>query len=294
MVRAPEQNEFQPEGKHSQTRTGDPAHARVRSVVSDSSVTPGTVARRAPLSVGFPRPEHWSGVPPPHPGDLLDPGSNLHLLCLRHGQADPHHHATGKPHTETPGLESDTPGLSDSGRLSDGAAPTSPPGKCRRCACHRAGREGERRDAQACDTRRHARTHTAAVDTPVLCQEMFHGLRSRLGPGRDGPVKGASGQGASCGSRSRRAAGVPIKPRRSSHLAWVTVRSSVVSSSSQSHGPCDPMDWSPSGSSACRILQARILEWLAIASSGGASQPGIEPVSLTSLALAGLQSASID
>ena len=37
-------------------------------------VTPWTVALQAPLSVGFPRQEYWSGLPFPSPGDLLDPG----------------------------------------------------------------------------------------------------------------------------------------------------------------------------------------------------------------------------
>ena len=37
-------------------------------------VTPWTVARQAPLSVGFPRQEYWSGLPFPSPGDLPDPG----------------------------------------------------------------------------------------------------------------------------------------------------------------------------------------------------------------------------
>ena len=36
---------------------------------------------------------------------------------------------------------------------------------------------------------------------------------------------------------------------------------------------CDPMDCSPPGSSVCWILQARILEWVAISSSTGSSQP---------------------
>ena len=36
---------------------------------------------------------------------------------------------------------------------------------------------------------------------------------------------------------------------------------------------CDPMDWSPPGSSVHGILQARILEWGAISSSRGSSQP---------------------
>ena len=37
-------------------------------------VTPRTVARRAPLSVGFSRQEYWSGLPYPVSGDLLNPG----------------------------------------------------------------------------------------------------------------------------------------------------------------------------------------------------------------------------
>ena len=36
---------------------------------------------------------------------------------------------------------------------------------------------------------------------------------------------------------------------------------------------CDPMNCSPPGSSAHGILQARILEWVAIPSSRGSSQP---------------------
>ena len=37
-------------------------------------VTPWTVARQAPLSVGFSRQEYWSGLPFHSPGDLPDPG----------------------------------------------------------------------------------------------------------------------------------------------------------------------------------------------------------------------------
>ena len=37
-------------------------------------VTLWTVAQQAPLSVGFPRQEYWSGLPFPSLGDLLDPG----------------------------------------------------------------------------------------------------------------------------------------------------------------------------------------------------------------------------
>ena len=37
-------------------------------------VTPWTVAREAPLSMGFPRHEYWSGLPFSPPGDLPSPG----------------------------------------------------------------------------------------------------------------------------------------------------------------------------------------------------------------------------
>ena len=37
-------------------------------------VTPWTVARQAPLFIGFSRQEYWSRLPSPFPGDLPDPG----------------------------------------------------------------------------------------------------------------------------------------------------------------------------------------------------------------------------
>ena len=40
---------------------------------------------------------------------------------------------------------------------------------------------------------------------------------------------------------------------------------------------CKAMDYSPPGSSVHGILQARILEWVAIPPSSGSSDPGIEP-----------------
>ena len=47
------------------------------------------------------------------------------------------------------------------------------------------------------------------------------------------------------------------------------------------------MDCSPSDSSVHEILQARILEWVAISSSRDLPDPGIEPVSLVSPVLTG-------
>ena len=42
--------------------------------MSDSFVTPWIVASQAPLSVGFPSLEYWSGLPFPSSGDLSDSG----------------------------------------------------------------------------------------------------------------------------------------------------------------------------------------------------------------------------
>ena len=44
------------------------------SEVAQSCPTPWTVARQAPLSMGFSRQEYWSGLPFPSPGDLPNPG----------------------------------------------------------------------------------------------------------------------------------------------------------------------------------------------------------------------------
>ena len=50
---------------------------------------------------------------------------------------------------------------------------------------------------------------------------------------------------------------------------------------------CDPMGCSRPGSSVRGILQARILEWVAVPSSRDLPYPGIVPASLMSPALAG-------
>ena len=59
--------------------------------MSNSSVTQWTVAHEAPLHMGFPRQEYWSGLPFPSAGDLPDPGTEpmspawqVDLLPLSH------------------------------------------------------------------------------------------------------------------------------------------------------------------------------------------------------------------
>ena len=48
---------------------------------------------------------------------------------------------------------------------------------------------------------------------------------------------------------------------------------------------CDPVDYSPPGSSVHGLLQARILEWVAVSLSGDLPDSGIEPVSPVAPAL---------
>ena len=48
-------------------------------------MTPLTVAHQAPLSMGFPRQEYWSGLPLPSLGDLPDPGVEPESPALQGG-----------------------------------------------------------------------------------------------------------------------------------------------------------------------------------------------------------------
>ena len=45
--------------------------------------TPWTVTHQAPLSMGLPRQEYWSGLPFPSPGDLPDPEIKLRSPVLQ-------------------------------------------------------------------------------------------------------------------------------------------------------------------------------------------------------------------
>ena len=51
--------------------------------MSDSFASPWTAVCQAPLSMGFPRQEYWSGLPFPSPGVLLDPGIELRSPALQ-------------------------------------------------------------------------------------------------------------------------------------------------------------------------------------------------------------------
>ena len=54
----------------------------------DGSSSVSCVARQAPLSMGFPRQEYWSGLPFPSPRDRPNPGIKIVSLQLLHWQVD--------------------------------------------------------------------------------------------------------------------------------------------------------------------------------------------------------------
>ena len=55
--------------------------------------TPWTVAKQAPLSMGFSRQYYWSGLPFPSPGDLPDPGIELGIPHCRQTLYHLSHHS---------------------------------------------------------------------------------------------------------------------------------------------------------------------------------------------------------
>ena len=68
-------------------------------------------------------------------------------------------------------------------------------------------------------------------------------------------------------SRSNGSRGIPL-------LSWLlSLRSCCCLVAKSCLTLCNPTNYSPPGSSVCGILRARILEWVAISSSRGSSQP---------------------
>ena len=63
--------------------------------------TPGTAAHQAPLPVGFPRQELWSGVPLPSQGIFPAQGRDLRLLWLLRYRQILHHWGHLGSHDET-------------------------------------------------------------------------------------------------------------------------------------------------------------------------------------------------
>ena len=58
--------------------------------MSDTFVTPWTIAHQAPLFVGFSKQGCWGGLPFPSPGDLPDPGIESVFSCLSPSPGKPH------------------------------------------------------------------------------------------------------------------------------------------------------------------------------------------------------------
>ena len=52
---------------------------------------PSDCSTTAPLSMGFPRQEYWSGLPFPSPGDLRDPGMESASPAWQVGSLPLHH-----------------------------------------------------------------------------------------------------------------------------------------------------------------------------------------------------------
>ena len=63
-------------------------------VMSNAFATPWTLAHQAPLSMGFPRQEYWSGLPFSSPGDFPKPGIEPRSPCICRRIL--HHWATSK------------------------------------------------------------------------------------------------------------------------------------------------------------------------------------------------------
>ena len=70
------------------------------SVMSDSQATVWTLARQAPLSMGFSRQEYWRGLPCPPSGDLPDQGIKpMYFMSPPLADGFFTNSAPGKPHT---------------------------------------------------------------------------------------------------------------------------------------------------------------------------------------------------
>ena len=76
---------------HADTARGAFHTRMLRHSAMSNSATPWAGACQAPLSVGFPSQEYWSGLPFPTPGDLPDPGIEP---CLLLGKQIRNHCAT--------------------------------------------------------------------------------------------------------------------------------------------------------------------------------------------------------
>ena len=86
----------------------------------DSFATSRTVAHQAPLPMGFPRQEYWSGLPFPSPvcRTICTQGWNLHLLHRQAGSSSPNHQGCQVTQVRFLGRELRSPRWSSSAPLS--------------------------------------------------------------------------------------------------------------------------------------------------------------------------------
>ena len=73
--------------------------------MSNSLVTPRTVAHQAPLSMGFPRQEYWSGLPSSSPWDLPNSGIEPASPALAGGATREAPNAQKRCHILNPGTD---------------------------------------------------------------------------------------------------------------------------------------------------------------------------------------------
>ena len=136
--------------------TGFTGYSVRHSVISHPFVTPWTTARQAPLSMGFSRQGHWSGLPFPPPEALPRPGME-----------------PGSPALQADSLLSEPPGRSfpDNGSVVEPS--TEPACQGRRCRFDPWMRKipGRRK----------------WLPTPVFLPGEFHGQRSLVGCNPWGP-----------------------------------------------------------------------------------------------------------
>ena len=91
-------------------------------------MTPWTVARQAPLSMGFSRQEYWRWLPCPPPGDLPNPGIEPKSPAL---QADSlPSESPGKPHTVRTVMQMGLSPLDTPSTWGINRSPRPPPAPC--------------------------------------------------------------------------------------------------------------------------------------------------------------------
>ena len=108
---------------------GGVSHALACTQSCPTLCNPGTVPRQAPLSMGFSRPEHWSGLPCPPPEHLPDPGMEPASPTLQAGSSPLRHLGILRVNRQPPGhFEGSRGGCESPGHLWRGGGGPGDPG----------------------------------------------------------------------------------------------------------------------------------------------------------------------